>query len=78
VLSLGAKPRGLKPGNNILILSQKTCAFMFYPKFWQERMYKGDACWWNACSSKGDKCQPWCMQIKWPGGAVRGILLHST
>jgi hypothetical protein len=21
------KPRGLKPGNNILILSQKTCAF---------------------------------------------------
>jgi hypothetical protein len=32
-LSLGAKPRGLKPGNNILIFSQKTCAFMFYPKF---------------------------------------------
>jgi hypothetical protein len=27
VLSLGDKPRGLKPGNNILILSQKTCAF---------------------------------------------------
>jgi hypothetical protein len=33
VLSLGAKPRGLKPGNNILILFQKICAFMFYPKF---------------------------------------------
>jgi hypothetical protein len=24
---LSVEPRGLKPGNNILILSQKTCAF---------------------------------------------------
>jgi hypothetical protein len=26
-----AKPRGLNPGNNILILSQKTCAFYVLP-----------------------------------------------
>jgi hypothetical protein len=30
VLSLGAKPRGLKPGNNILILSQKICALYVF------------------------------------------------
>jgi hypothetical protein len=59
VLSLGAKPRGLNPGNNILILFQKRHVhFVFYPKFWQGRTYKGDACWWNACSSMGDKYQP--------------------
>ena len=30
MLSLGAKPRGLKPGNNILILSQKICALYVF------------------------------------------------
>jgi hypothetical protein len=30
VLSLGAKPRGLKPGNNILILFQKICALYVF------------------------------------------------
>jgi hypothetical protein len=36
-MSLGAKPRGLKPGNNILILFQKDMCILFYPKsFWKD------------------------------------------
>jgi hypothetical protein len=59
VLSLGDKPRGLKPGNNILILSQKTCAFYVLSYVsGKGRTCKGDACWWNACSFMGNKCQP--------------------
>jgi hypothetical protein len=72
VLSLGAKPRGLKPGNNILILFQKICASYVFILSSFGRMHDfpsggRNACWWNACSSMGDKCQPWCMRIKWPG-----------
>jgi hypothetical protein len=53
-------PRGLKPGNNILILFQKNmCILCFILSSWQgEETCKGDACWWNACSFMGDKCQP--------------------
>ena len=28
---------------------------------------------WNACSSQGDKCQPWCMQIKPRQQVVKGV-----
>jgi hypothetical protein len=45
VLSLGAKPRGLRPGNNILILFPKRAmCILFYPKFLVgEGTCKGDA-----------------------------------
>jgi hypothetical protein len=42
VLSLGAKPRELKLGNNILILSPKDmCNFMFILGFWQGENMQG-------------------------------------
>jgi hypothetical protein len=64
VLSLGAKPRGLKPGYNILILFPKDMCILFYPKFLARgKRAKGMHVSGNACISQGDKCQPWCMQI---------------
>jgi hypothetical protein len=46
VLSLGAKPRGLKPGSNILILFPKDMCILFYPKFLaRENVQKGCMLW---------------------------------
>jgi hypothetical protein len=61
----GANPRGLSLGNNNKILFQRTCAFYVFfiiSSSQGEKRAKGMHA--DACSSMGDKCQPWCMQIK--------------
>jgi hypothetical protein len=56
VLSLGAKPRGLKPGNNILILfpKEKAMCILCYPKFLAKgKVCKREACWMERMQFQG-------------------------
>jgi hypothetical protein len=50
---------------------------LFYPKsFGRTREFPSGgkkAYGWDACSSQGDKCQPWCMQIKPRQQVVKGV-----
>jgi hypothetical protein len=66
---LSDEPRGLNLEIIFYYCFKKICAsygFILSP-FGRTRDFPSGgrkACGWNACSSQGDKCQPWCMQIK--------------
>jgi hypothetical protein len=63
---LSDEPRGLNLEIIFLYCFKKICAsyvFILSP-FGRTRDFPSggrNACWWNACSSLGDKCQPWRM-----------------